>query len=242
MRQNEAVTVAGSRVVLVPYCPYHVHRYHQWMQSEELLELTASEPLSLEKEYEMQKSWRTDDDKCTFIVTQIPATAAPSSGEDTECAVAVEIKEVAATAATSSGWEDMVGDVNLFINDPDDPHAAEIDIMVAEPAARGKGIGKEAVLLMLHWGATKLGMTKFVAKIGFANKASAGLFGRLGFKVVSECHTFEETTFELVLDADAATGGGKFGALMDGLTPAYGWYDEPAAKAAAEAAEATTRS
>lgn len=25
--------MAGSRVVLVPYCPYHVHRYHQWMQS-----------------------------------------------------------------------------------------------------------------------------------------------------------------------------------------------------------------
>ena len=140
MRQNEAVAVAGRKVVLVPYCDFHVRRYHQWMQSvspspcalcppapppspaasphgcavlfpplltrrseatvgsgrstwhptnchagaqdvlsdldiplwplllgtrctvltglkEELLELTASEPLSLEKEYEMQKSW-----------------------------------------------------------------------------------------------------------------------------------------------------------------------------------------
>ncbi|KAJ1523030.1 hypothetical protein ONE63_002161 [Megalurothrips usitatus] len=68
MRLNENTCIVGKAVVLVPYKEYHVTKYHDWMKSEELQHLTASEPLSLEEEYEMQKSWHTDDNKCTFIV------------------------------------------------------------------------------------------------------------------------------------------------------------------------------
>ncbi len=46
----------------------------------------------------------------------------------------------------------MVGDVNLFFNDPDNASVAEIDIMIAEPGCRGRGLGTEAVTLMMHYG------------------------------------------------------------------------------------------
>lgn len=38
------------------------------MQNEELQKLTASEPLTLEEEYQMQESWRNDNDSALSIV------------------------------------------------------------------------------------------------------------------------------------------------------------------------------
>ena len=46
--------------VLIPYDAIHVPVYHKWMESTELQDLTASEPLPLDAEYEMQKSWKED--------------------------------------------------------------------------------------------------------------------------------------------------------------------------------------
>ncbi|KAF9352009.1 N-acetyltransferase 9 [Mortierella sp. AD094] len=83
------------------------------MQSPELLEMTASEPLTLKEEYEMQESWRIDENK-------------------------------------------MVGDVNLFFNDHDDPHSAEIEIMIAEPDYRRKGMGLEALCMMITYGYSEI--------------------------------------------------------------------------------------
>ena len=68
MKLNEKTVIYGTRVILVPYDKEHVEKYHGWMQSKEILEATASEPLSIEQEYKMQESWREDDDKLTFIV------------------------------------------------------------------------------------------------------------------------------------------------------------------------------
>ena len=45
-------------IILAPLC---INRYHEWMQSTELLEQTASERLSLEQEYDMQQSWFQDE-------------------------------------------------------------------------------------------------------------------------------------------------------------------------------------
>ncbi|KAH8279992.1 hypothetical protein KR054_011198, partial [Drosophila jambulina] len=131
MRLNEKTKVLGRRVILVPYEARHVPKYHDWMSSETLRQLTASEELTLEEEYEMQRSWREDSDKLTFIILDAGIYA---QNQD----------EIAA----------MVGDTNLFLHpDPEDEdqQVAEAEIMIAEPAARGRGYGREAMLLMLKY-------------------------------------------------------------------------------------------
>ncbi|XP_015735827.1 N-acetyltransferase 9 isoform X2 [Coturnix japonica] len=145
------------------------------MQSEELQRLTASEPLSLEQEYEMQRSWRDDADKCTFIVLDRERWSEQGC-RDEDC---------------------MVGDVNLFLTDTEDPTLGEIEIMIAEPSYRGRGFGKEATLMMMSYGVTELGITKFEAKIGQENEASICMFKKLHFKEVSVNSVFQEVTLRL---------------------------------------------
>ena len=121
MKSNYALALVGSEVTLVPYRKHHVEKYHEWMCSQELLEATASEPLSLKEEYEMQKSWRDDEKKCTFILLR--------GGQN----------------GVEEGHDEgarMLGDVNLFLNDYDDPCNAEIEIMVAESGHRRKGYAR----------------------------------------------------------------------------------------------------
>jgi len=57
-----------ENVVLLPYNAALVPVYHAWMADPELLELTESEPLSLEQEYANQVSWANDPSKYCFIV------------------------------------------------------------------------------------------------------------------------------------------------------------------------------
>ncbi|XP_069123084.1 N-acetyltransferase 9-like protein [Argopecten irradians] len=174
---NANTVVNGEKITLVPYENHHVVRYHQWMQSEELQQLTASEPLTLEAEYQMQQSWRQDEDKCTFIILDLDVYS--KSGKENE-------DEIAA----------MVGDVNLFFNDEDNKHSAEIEIMIAEPSARRKGFGKEALQCMMQYGIHTLKVEEFTAKIGFKNIASIQLFQKLGFNEVSRSEVFEEVTLK----------------------------------------------
>ncbi|XP_031554134.1 N-acetyltransferase 9-like protein [Actinia tenebrosa] len=175
MKINGSTILVGDKVVLVPYREEHVPKYHDWMQSPELLEQTASERLTLSQEYDMQRSWYEDEHKCTFLILD------KRKWMDTE----------------QNEIDSMVGDVNLFFNDNDEPNTAEIEIMIAEHSCRRKGFGKEAVYIMMHYGITNLKIDKFRAKIGCKNKASLNLFNNMGFRTVSTSEVFQESTLEL---------------------------------------------
>ncbi|KAG7506997.1 N-acetyltransferase 9 [Solea senegalensis] len=183
MKINENTLLEGHRVVLVPYNAQHVPRYHEWMKSPELQQLTASEPLTLDQEYNMQQSWREDNDKCTFIILDKQQWADPSVVEE-QC---------------------MVGDVNIFLTDPTDPSLAELEVMIAEPSYRGKGIGKEVTRMMMFYGVSKLGVKRFQAKIGLDNEVSVSMFKKLRFKEVSVCQVFKEVTLEMAVDEAVRT-------------------------------------
>lgn len=114
--------------------------------------------------------------------------------------------------------EALIGDTNLFLNqdyylsDSDDENVqqdmnnesivAEAEIMIAESGARGKGFGKEAILLMLKYGLTELNIQEFVSKIGYDNKASQHLFGKLKFEEQSRSDVFQEITFKRTVDTE----------------------------------------
>ncbi|KAJ0181344.1 hypothetical protein K1T71_003429 [Dendrolimus kikuchii] len=112
MKINSNQKIVSSNLILMPYREYHVPKYHTWMKSDELQKLTASEPLTLEQEYDMQKSWRDDEDKCTFIILD--------KMKYNEC---------------NEETESMIGDTNIFIVSKE-PIVGEIEIMIAEVSAR----------------------------------------------------------------------------------------------------------
>ncbi|EYB98129.1 hypothetical protein Y032_0134g1872 [Ancylostoma ceylanicum] len=175
MRLNENVKIIGKNVILVPYEKDHVPKYHSWMEDEELRRLTGSERLSLDDEYKMQQSWRTDEDKLTFIIL---SRAMVDSG--------------------SAEVDSMIGDVNLFLQSED--NAGELEVMVAEKPARGSGVGTEAVSLMISYAMNELPVERFFVKITDDNSASLHLFeDKLHFRRVSHSEAFKEHTLELPL-------------------------------------------
>ncbi|KAF2710466.1 hypothetical protein K504DRAFT_533412 [Pleomassaria siparia CBS 279.74] len=158
MKINEHTALITPKILLVPYSAHHVPTYHTWMQSEELQKATASEPLTLEEEYSMQRSWRDDADKLTFICCVAPPPVAtltipkkPSAactctreGEDEEELDLrfSERERVERVRRNIRGGEDdaperMIGDVNLFLcaADDDDDDDEEDEALNQNPPA-----------------------------------------------------------------------------------------------------------
>ncbi|KAH9920553.1 acyl-CoA N-acyltransferase [Epithele typhae] len=216
MKANEKTMIVHPDVVLVPYMKEHVEvlllvyvlsalrftgpqKYHEWMSDPELRELTASEPLTLEEEYEMQRKWRDDDDKLTFIVLAGAGATATQPGPG---------------LATT---QPMVGDVNLFLkgSPADDDFEAEVEIMIAEPAHRRKGLAHAALQLLLAYATTALPVpvprAALVARVAETNAPSIGLLEKLGFAVVRRVEVFGEVEMRY---RGPATGGWVAGEVV----------------------------
>lgn len=171
MRCNSDLILHGTRVILVPYLQQHVKKYNEWMQSQQLQELTESEPLTLDEEHEMQASWREDEDKCTFILIDKTLMSPDLQHQDLNA---------------------MCGDVNIYLNDHESRSVAEIEVMVAEVSSRKKGIAREAVEIMMAYAAQDLNVTTFVAKILETNEPSIRLFEALGYCLTKRVQAFKE--------------------------------------------------
>ncbi|KAI8902280.1 GNAT domain-containing protein [Globomyces pollinis-pini] len=129
----------------------------------------------------MQQSWLNDDQKCTFILL---------SPDTTKRVPPFEI------------YGGMVGDINLYFNDHDSSSTAEIEIMIAEKEARGKGIGQEALAIMIDYSITQLHVEYLISKIGFKNQSSLNLFSKFGFVETSRSEIFQEVTLQLQVDSN----------------------------------------
>lgn len=188
----------------------------------------------------MQRSWRTDCDKLTFI-----ACYAPEEGGKGEGRIVGEKDDAA---------ERMVGDVNLFLSEEDEEdddemneqHTAgpnekrksiigELEIMLAHKTARGQGLAQE-VLRAFMWyiitsltsileeyragsDAGKCDLKYLRVKIDQHNVRSLALFQRLGFeKMGEEPNYFGEVELRMQME----NVDDKFGEGADVKKLAYG--------------------
>ena len=191
MRLNESLSIQTRHrtipLMLVPYMAEHVPLYNDWMQDDELLRLTCSERLSLAEEFENQQSWQEDPGKLTFILC---------------------------SGLTPSLTNGMAGDVNAFFSEdfPSEDGSesgtsqiqgcpalhAELEIMIAEPEHRRKGLARDTLSLFMHFVMTHVPrVDTFVAKVTDDNEASLGLFLGLGFQVFKHMPVFQQTELRL---------------------------------------------
>ena len=199
--------IAGKRVRLVPYLPEHVERYSRWMQDTELLRLTGSEQLSLEEERENQQSWHADSHKVTFIICALGgADGATIDGHDMTRGMCGDVNAFLSPAEEEEEEEEEVGynaGRPAAAREPPAALAAEIEIMIADPARRRGGLAREALLLFLHWLLEHVPhIERLCVKISDDNTPSFRLFEGLGFCLHKKMAVFEQT--ELRLDAATA--------------------------------------
>lgn len=192
LNSDTVLSLPPNLTILVPYTSAHVPCYHSWMQNPHLLHLTSSEPLSLSEEHSNMQSWRNDPRKLTFIILD-----------------------------ATRGSNFMAGDVNLYLLDAEnegvDPPTtvvAELEVMIAEPASRRKGLAKVALRLMMAYARVKLGVEVFLVKVLEENEASLRLFeDAFEFREYRRIKAFGEVHLKLEVNAAVET---KLKTVCDG--------------------------
>jgi methionyl-tRNA synthetase len=161
--------------------------------------------MTLEEEYENQQSWRTSNDKLTFIV----------------CAPQPDTTDHVLAGQADSG-DKTRGDINFFLYPYDtvddsvtDPNVlvGEVDIMIAATEHRGRGTGQAAVRALLvyiqrnlsailkeYGGSDGCELRGLMVKLKEGNHASRALFERLGFQQKGEVNYFGEVTLMMSWD------------------------------------------
>ncbi|KAL9181729.1 hypothetical protein ACHAXT_012072 [Thalassiosira profunda] len=225
MKANYELCLSGNSCIFVPYRPEHLPNYHEWMQDPFLLEMTGSEHLTMEEEIEMQKEWREDEKKCTYIVlardlmeecdTDMPPPPQQEAAQSEE-------KIALYPHLVEKSLDAMIGDVNLFLSEEDESEEeseddeqierqqtesaqstpkstqAELDLMIARTSHRHKNLGTELALMMMHYGATHLQLRRFFVKIKEANHSSLKLFKeKIGFVQCAYAECFGEYELEV---------------------------------------------
>lgn len=158
----------------------------------------------------MQRSWRADYDKLTFIILS------PCQGHTD------------VITSQQDNRTNMIGDVNLFLSPDDDDEqdktdsdkirlVGELEIMIARHDQRGKGYAKAALVTFVHYIDANLTtilqeyvdgtaghrvkraeLAYFRVKISADNERSIGLFRSLSFREMSaEPNYFNEIELRL---------------------------------------------
>jgi len=168
--------VSGIKLIL---------RERYLLHTQELQKATASEPLTLDEEYAMQRSWRLDADKLTFIACTVPE--------------GLKQKEGSISVHLGDDFPDrMIGDVNLFLLQDEEAEEddaqngltsviGEVEIMIARKDLQGNGYGRAVLLAFLWYIFMSLdGILREYSKRSSGNAAGQALLRYLRVKIDAE--------------------------------------------------------